>query len=297
MHIVIAGSSGFLGTALRAHLSGAGHSVITLVRRAPSGPSERRWAPDQGTVDTGLLAAADAVINLCGAGVQDKRWDDAYKRVLRTSRIEPTRTLATAIAGLPAADRPTLLSASAIGYYGDRGDEVLDENSAPGDGFLSDLCIAWEGANAAAREAGARVVTLRTGLPLDRQGGLLKALLLPFRLGIGGKLAGGRAYLPVISLADWLSGVSFLLERADITGPVNLMGPHPVRNAELTSVLGRLLHRPTLAPIPGLAIRILYGEVADDLLASDRGIPAVLTKAGFTFAHPDVESQLRAALA
>jgi uncharacterized protein (TIGR01777 family) len=270
--------------------------VVQLVRRPPTAPDQVRWSPDEGTVDADVLRRADAVINLAGAGVQDKRWNDAYKKLLRTSRVHPTRTLAQAIAALPASERPALLNGSAVGYYGDRGDETLDEHSSAGDGFLPELARSWEAATAPAEDAGVRVVKLRTGLPLDKDGGLLKALLLPFRFGLGGKLAGGRMWMPLMSMPDWLAAMSFLLERPDITGPVNVMGPNPVRNSELTTVLGRLLHRPTIAPVPGFAIRVLYGGVADDLLASDRAVPKVLLDAGFTFQHPDIESALRAAL-
>ena len=291
-----AGASGFLGSKLRAQLTAGGHQVVQLVRRTPTSADQVQWWPDQGIVDVDTLRAADAVINLSGAGVQDKRWSDEYKKLLRTSRVAPSRTLARAIAELPDGDRPDLLNGSAVGFYGDRGDEVLTEESPPGEGFLCDVAIAWEAATAAAEDAGARVVRLRTGLPLHRDGGLLKGLLLPFRLGIGGKLAGGRMWMPIISMTDWLRAVTFLLERKDIRGPVNVSGPEPVRNAELTNVLGRVLHRPTIAPVPGFAIRALFGEVAQDLLASGRQRPRVLLDNGFTFVHPDVEAAVRAGL-
>jgi uncharacterized protein (TIGR01777 family) len=281
----------------RAHLTAQGHDVVQLVRREPSTPDQARWWPEQGIVDTDALLAADAVINLAGAGVQDKRWNEAYKKVLRSSRVEPTRTLARAIAELPDGRRPALINQSGVNFYGDRGDEILDEDSAPGEGFLPDLAIAWEAATAMAEDAGARVVKMRTGLPLDKGGGMLKEMLLPFRLGVGGKISGGRMWMTVMSMADWLGVVSFLLERDDIAGPVNVVGPRPVRNAELTAALGRALHRPTIAPIPGFAVRLLYGEVADDFLTSHRAVPKVLLAAGYPFRHPDLDSALRAALA
>jgi uncharacterized protein (TIGR01777 family) len=296
MRIVMAGSSGFLGTRLRTHLAAEGHDVVRLVRREPTAPDQVRWWPEQGVVDTDLLLSADAVVNLSGAGVQDKRWNEAYKQVLRASRIEPTRTLARAIAELPDERQPALISQSGVNFYGDRGDEILNEDSLPGEGFLSELAIAWEASTAKAEDAGARVVKLRTGVPLDKSGGLLRAMLLPFRLGVGGKLAGGHTWMTPMSMLDWLGVVTFLLERDDIAGPVNVVGPRPVRNAELTAALGRALHRPTIAPIPGFAIRALYGGVADDFLTSHRAVPRVLTEAGYQFQHPDVDAMLRAAL-
>jgi uncharacterized protein len=295
VRVVAAGASGFLGSRLRAHLAAGGHDVVQLVRHAPTAKDQVRWDPEHGSIDLEALRGADVVVNLAGAGVADRRWTPAYKNVLRTSRIGPTRTLANTLAELPAGPAPALLNASAVGFYGDRGDEILDENSAPGAGFLSDLCIAWEAATAPASDAGVRVVNLRTGLPLDSDGGLLKSLLLPFRLGIGGKLAGGRMWMPLISMRDWLAAVEFLMHRDDIAGPVNVMGPEPVRNAELTTVLGRLLHRPTLAPVPALALRTLLGEVSQDILASDRAVPKVLLGAGFTFRDPELTAALQAA--
>jgi uncharacterized protein (TIGR01777 family) len=295
VRVVMAGASGFLGSRLRAYLAAAGHEIVQLVRREPATNAQVRWYPDRGDVDRMVLRAADVVVNLAGAGVADRRWTPAYKTLLRTSRVEPTRTLARALAELPAAEAPTLLNASAVGFYGDRGDEVLDEDSPPGEGFLSELCIAWESATTPASDAGVRVVNLRTGLPLDTDGGVLKPLLLPFRLGIGGKLAGGRMWMPLISMRDWLAAVEFLMGRADIAGPVNVAGPEPVRNAELTTVLGRLLHRPTLAPVPAFALRTLLGEVSQDILSSDRAVPRVLLGAGFTFRDTDLTSALHAA--
>jgi uncharacterized protein (TIGR01777 family) len=296
MRIVMAGASGFLGRSLRRRLTGYGHELVQLVRRRPANAGQREWHPERGELDPATMVGADAVINLAGAGVEDKRWNDEYRNVLVESRVGPTHTIARTLATLPAGERPTvLLNASAVGFYGDTGDTAVDENSPPGQGFFAELCQAWEAATGRAEQAGVRVAKLRTGLILDRGGGLLKPMILPFSLGIGGPLAGGRQWMPLMSLYDWVSAVAFLLERDDIAGPVNLVGPDPVRNAEFTKALGRALHRPAIAPIPRIALRVLLGEFADQALANQRVLPRVLNRAGFTFAHPDPDSALRAA--
>jgi uncharacterized protein (TIGR01777 family) len=297
VRIVIAGGSGFLGTRLRSHLAGRGHQIIRLVRRTPMAPDEHRWRPEQSEVDSSLLAGADAVVNLAGAGVGDRRWTASYKNEIRSSRVDPTRTLAAALAALAPGHRPALLNASAVGYYGDTGDQAVDEDSPAGDGFLTEVCVEWESATGPADEAGVRVVLMRTGLPLDAGGGLLKPLLLPFRLGIGGPIGSGRQWLPWMSMRDWLAAVTFLLDREEIAGPVNLVGPAPVRNAEFTRTLGRALHRPAVAPIPSFALRVVLGEFAVEALSSSRVVPAVLTRAGFAFSDIALEPTLRAALA
>jgi uncharacterized protein (TIGR01777 family) len=295
MRILIAGSSGFLGAHLVRDLTGDGHQVQRLVRREPRAAGETRWDPGRGQLDPDAIANADAVINLAGAGVNDKRWTDGYKQEIVDSRVDTTATLARAIAA--SRNRPAvLLNSSAVGYYGDTGDRAVDEQSPPGTGFLADVCRVWEAATGPAEDAGVRVVHLRTGLPLDRDGGLLKPLLLIFNLGGGGKLGQGRQYMPWISLPDWLAAVRFLLEREDIAGPVNLTGPDPVSNAEFTRALGRQLGRPTLVPVPRLALRVALGEFAGEALASQRVLPAALTKAGFDFRHRDVASALRQAV-
>jgi uncharacterized protein (TIGR01777 family) len=295
MRILIAGSSGFLGAHLVRDLTGDGHQVQRLVRREPRAAGETRWDPGLGQLDPDAIANADAVINLAGAGVNDKRWTDGYKQEIVDSRVDTTATLARAIAA--SRNRPAvLLNSSAVGYYGDTGDRAVDEQSPPGTGFLADVCRVWEAATGPAEDAGVRVVHLRTGLPLDRDGGLLKPLLLIFNLGGGGKLGQGRQYMPWISLPDWLAAVRFLLEREDIAGPVNLTGPDPVSNAEFTRALGRQLGRPTLVPVPRLALRVALGEFAGEALASQRVLPAALTKAGFDFRHRDVASALRQAV-
>jgi hypothetical protein len=296
MRVVLAGASGFLGSRLRTSLAADGHELVRLVRRPPARPDEHRWDPFTGSLDPEILAGADVVVNLAGAGIGDKRWNDTYKRVLADSRVRPTSTLAAALASLPEPRRPrALLNASAVGFYGDTGDATVDESSPAGGGFLADLCQAWEGATARARQAGVRVVLLRTGLVLDANGGLLRPLTLTTRLYLGGPLAGGRQWMPWIAIADWIRAVRFLMDREEIAGPVNLVGPHPVRNRDFAKALGRVLNRPAPWPIPRIALRVVLGEFANDVLASQRVLPGVLTRAGFTFQHSDLDSALRAA--
>ncbi|ROT31356.1 TIGR01777 family oxidoreductase [Micromonospora sp. HM5-17] len=298
MRILVAGASGFLGTRLTDRLRAEGHELVRLVRRPVRGPGEIRWDPATGQLDPTELSGADAVINLAGANIGDRRWTASFKEELRSSRVDTTATLARAIAALPAEDRPrTFLNGSAIGWYGDTGDRPVEEDAPAGDGFMADLCRVWEAATAPAEQAGVRVVRLRTGLPLDRAGGFLKPQLLPYRLGIAGKFGSGRQWIPWISMQDWLSAVSFLLARDEIAGPVNVVGPAPVTNAEFTKALGRQLRRPTVMPVPGFALRILLGEMSIEALRSLRVLPGVLRDAGFRYTHPDLASALRAALA
>lgn len=297
MRILMAGVSGFLGTRLVDRLTADGHQVTRLVRRAPRSPDERRWNPSAAQLDPQVVADADAVVNLAGAGVGDKRWDDAYKGLIRSSRVDSTTTLAITIAGLPAVDRPAvLLNASAVGWYGNTGDRTVEEDSPAGEGFLADVCRVWEAATRPAEDAGTRVVRLRTGLPLHRDGGMLKPQLLPFRLGVGGKLGNGRQWLPWISMRDWLDALTFLLARDDVAGPVNVVGPAPVTNAEFTRELARQLHRPAIMPIPALALKVALGGFAHEALTSARVLPGVLGRAGFAWTHPDLSGALHAAL-
>jgi uncharacterized protein (TIGR01777 family) len=297
MRIVMAGASGFLGTRLRRRLADDGHEILQLVRREPTSPHQRRWWPERHEMDQALLAGAGAVINLAGAGVEDKRWDERYKSVLRSSRVDPTTTLANALARLPTQQRPPLMvNASAVGFYGDTGDNPVTEESPPGHGFFPDLCEEWEGSTKPAEDAGVRVIKLRTGFPLHASGGLLKPLLLTFRLFVGGTIGNGRQWMPWMSLEDWLSAVTFLLAREDLSGAVNLVGPAPARYADFSRAIGRALHRPAILPIPRIALRVVLGEFANEAVASLRVLPGVLTRAGFTYRYPDLESALHAAL-
>ncbi|MFD6567742.1 TIGR01777 family oxidoreductase [Micromonospora profundi] len=297
MRILLAGASGFLGTRLADRLSADGHQVTRLVRRQARDPQERRWDPAAGQLDPAVVAEVDAVVNLAGAGVGDKRWNDDYRRLIRTSRVDTSSTLATTIAGLPAADRPrALLNSSAVGWYGNTGDRVVEEDAPAGEGFLADVCRVWEAATRPAEDAGVRVVRLRTGLPLHRDGGLLKPQLLPFRLGIAGRLGSGRQWLPWISMVDWLDATVFLLTHDEIAGPVNVVGPNPVTNAEFTRELARQLHRPAIIPIPALALKVVLGGFSHEALTSTRVLPGVLTRAGYQYRHPDLRGALHAAL-
>jgi uncharacterized protein len=294
MRIVIAGSSGFLGTPLVRLLRTEGHDVVRLVRREPRAPGEIRWDPAARTLDPAVVSTVDAVINLAGANV-GRPWTEAYKRQIRDSRLDTTATLAAAIAG--AEHRPAvLLNASGVDHYGETGDRAVDETSPPGEGFLAELSMEWEGATKAAEDAGVRVVKLRGAPVLHASGGLLKPLLIQFRLFVGGRLGSGRQYLPWISLADWLGVARFLLDRTDISGPVNVTAPEPVTNAEFTRALAEVLHRPALVPVPGFALRLVLGEFGAMALGSRRVLPRVLREAGYEFQHPDIRSALRAAL-
>ncbi|MEV4631167.1 TIGR01777 family oxidoreductase [Micromonospora sp. NPDC049523] len=297
MRILAAGASGFLGSRLIERLRAGGHEVVQLVRHPPRNPGQVQWNPAAGQLDPTALAGTGAVVNLAGAGVGDQRWTERYRELIRTSRVDTTRTLAEAIAALPPADRPAvLLNGSAIGWYGDTGDRPVTEETPAGDGFLADMCRVWEAATGPAENAGVRVVRLRTGYALHRDAGFLKPQLLPFRLGIGGPLAGGRQWMPWIALADWLAAVEFLLDRDDIAGAVNVVSPEPVTNHEFTRELGAALHRPAVLPIPGFALRILLGGLAVEALTSSRVVPGVLPRAGFTYRHPDLPGALHAAL-
>jgi uncharacterized protein (TIGR01777 family) len=294
--VAITGSSGLIGGALGASLRGDGHRVVRVVRRPPAGPDELRWDPDRGTIDRARLEGVDAVVHLAGAGIGDHRWTDEYKRTILESRTRSTALLAATLAGL---DRPpsVLVSGSAIGVYGDRGDEVLTEQSPPGTSFLADVVRRWEAEAAPAVEAGIRTPLIRTGIVLDPDGGALPKLLPLFKLGLGGRMGSGRQWWSWISLPDEVAAIRFLID-GDLEGPVNLTAPAPVTNAEFTRVLARVLHRPSLLPVPAFGPKLLRGpELAQELLfASQRVVPEVLGKASFPFAHPDLETALRALL-
>lgn len=293
MEVVLAGASGLIGTALQAELRQAGYRVKTLVRHPVSGPDVDSWDPEQGLVDPDFLASADAVICLSGVNVGDKRWTDAFKRQLTASRLDTVGTLARSLARHPGPR--VLVAASAVGYYGDGGDATITEASPSGHGFLADLCRQWEAAADPARAVGVRVAHLRTGLVLSGDGGLLKQLKLVTQAGVAGRLGSGRQYMPWISLADEVGAIRFLLEN-EVAGPVNLTAPHPVRNAEFMKTLGHVLRRPTVLPTPAFALRLVLGELAEDALTGQRAVPDVLTSAGYSFRHADLEPALRWAL-
>ncbi len=293
MDIIAAGASGFIGERLLDQLRSDGHRITQLVRSAPERESQARWDPDRGDLDIGLLTGADAVVNLCGVGVGDKRWTPAYRDLIRTSRVRPTALLAK---GCADAGVPTLVNASAVGYYGPRGDEVIDESAHAGTSFLAGVCVDWEKATGPADEAGVRVVHLRTGLVLGAHGGLLPQLTLLTKLFAGGKLGSGHQYQPWISLTDEIAAIRYLLT-SDIAGPVNLTAPHPVTNADLTKELGRQLRRPTPWIVPKFALQIVVGDFAGEIVAGQNAIPRVLTESGFVFRHPTLAEALRAEMA
>jgi len=293
MRILISGASGFLGVQLVERLKGDGHEVTRLVRRTAAAPDEATWQPAQGQIDPQTVADADAVINLSGANVGGKRWTARYKSELRASRVDTTGTLARAIHKLPEADRPhTMLQASAVGWYGDTGDTPVTEEASAGSTFLADLCRVWEAAARPAEDAGTRVVLLRTGLTLDS---LLKPLLPVFRLGGGAKLGGGRQWMAWVSTPDWLAAAGFLLEREDISGPVNVVGREQATNNDFTKALAAAVHRPALLTVPGPALYLALGELAGESLRSQRVVPGVLERAGFRWTYPTIEAGIQAA--
>lgn len=297
MDVAVTGSHGFIGSALLPALTRAGHRPVRLVRGRPAGDDELGWDPDAGTIDAAGLERIGAVVHLAGAGIGDKRWTDARKRLILESRTKGTSLLARTLAGLT---RPpsVLVSASAIGYYGDRGDEPLDEQSAPGDDFVAGVCVQWEAATAPAADAGIRVATVRSGIVLGREGGVLQRLLLPFRLGLGGRIASGRQYMSWISIEDDVGAILHALTHDGVAGPVNLTGPAPVKNAEFTKTLGRVLGRPTVIPTPLLPLRARYGsELVQHLLVEgQRVLPNRLEATGYAFEHRTLEDALRAAV-
>jgi uncharacterized protein (TIGR01777 family) len=290
--VAVAGASGLIGTALVEALRADGHDVLQLVRRAPQHDGEVRWDPDE-ALNPLKLAGVDAAVCLSGAGVGDKRWSESYKRTLVESRVNPTHTLASALAALDPKPR-VFLSGSAIGYYGETGDTPIDETAGPGDDFLAKLTVDWEAAASPAEAAGIRVAYLRTGLVVARDGGAWGRMFPIFRLGLGGKLGNGRQYWSFISLSDHVRALQFLLTH-DVSGPVNMTGPEPVTNAEVTKAMGTVLHRPTILPAPKFGLKIVLGEFAVEPLRSQRVLPNALQKAGFTFEHPTIEAAIRAA--
>jgi uncharacterized protein len=293
--VAIAGSSGLIGSALVTALRTADHRVLRIVRRAPANADELHWDPDSGEFDAGALSGVDAVVNLCGLNIGQRRWSGAFKQNLRDSRITPTEVLSTAVAD---AGVGVLVNASAVGYYGDTKDRVVVENHSAGTGFLAQLCKDWEAATAPAQQAGTRVVLARTGLVLASSGGALRRLRPLFSVGLGTRLGNGRQYMSWISLEDEVRALQFAIADRRLYGPVNLTGPAPVTNAEFTTALGRAVNRPTPLTMPGFAVRAALGEFADEsLLSGQRAIPAVLERNEFEFHHNTVGEALRYATA
>lgn len=293
--IAIAGSSGLIGSALVSALRAADHRVLRIVRRTPTTADEVHWNPDTGEFDPSALAGVHAVVNLCGVNVGDKRWSGAFKQSLRDSRITPTEVLSAAVAE---AQVPVLVNSSAVGYYGDTRNRIVDEAAPAGAGFMAQLCKDWEAAADTAEAAGTRVVLTRTGLVLSPSGGMLGRLRTLFSLGLGARIGNGRQYMPWITLEDQVRALLFAITHDGLSGPVNITGPAPVTNAEFTTALGRALNRPTPLLLPAFAARAVVGELADEgLLVGQRAIPAALERAGFEFHHNTVGEALSYATA
>ena len=293
----ITGSSGLIGEALIASLTADGHTVQRVVRDgAKAGPDDVVWDLSTRSIQAEKLEGVDVVVHLAGEPIGAARWTEETKRRIRDSREIGTRLIAEALAGLAAGPK-VFLSSSAVGYYGDRGDEILTEDSSAGDDFLAEVCVAWEAAAEPAVDAGIRTIHPRTGVVIAEQGPLIEKIDLPFRLGVGGRVGNGYQYVPWISLDDEIRALRFLAEHDDLSGPVNLVGPEPVTNRELTKALGQVLRRPTVLPIPPFAIRLLYGEMGVTLATvSNRVLPQRLLEAGFSFTHTTLVSALEAAL-
>ena len=294
MKVLLSGSSGLVGSALVPALASGGHEVVRLVRSQPRDASEVRWDPEAEEIDAARLRGVDAAVHLAGESIAAGRWSTARKARILVSRDKGTRLLAEALAGLE--QRPqVLVSASAVGYYGDRGEETLTEDSGSGSAFfLSNVCRQWEAATEPAADAGIRVVNLRFGIILSSTGGALPRLLTPFRLGVGGTLGSGKQFMSWIAIDDVVEAIVHILTTEALRGPVNAVAPQPVTNREFTKTLGRVLGRPTVFPMPAFAARLAFGEMADELLlASQRVEPAKLLASGYRFRFPDLESALR----
>ena len=295
MRVAVTGSHGLIGSALLDHLAAHGHDAVRIVRSEPAA-GEIGWDPASGRLDPAALAGIDAVVNLAGAGIGDHRWTEDYKRKVRESRTVGTTVLAEAIAASDEGPN-VLLSGSAVGYYGDRGDEVLDETSGPGDGFLASVARDWEAAAAPADATGARVVHLRTGIVLAEEGGALAKMLPMFRLGLGGRFGSGKQWMSWISIEDEAEAIVHLLT-SDVAGAVNLTAPEPVTNAQLADTIGDVLRRPTVVPVPSFGPKLLLGgeRAGALLLEGQRVLPRVLQAEGYEFTHPTLERALRAVI-
>lgn len=297
MKVAISGASGLIGGALAEALAAEGQTVLRLVRRAAKRADEIAWDPGIGAIARAALESVDAVVHLAGAGIADRRWSTSRKAEILASRVNGTSLLAETIAGLSARPR-VFLSASAVGYYGSRGEERLTESSESGAGFLAEVCRAWESAVGPAERSGVRTVRLRFGVVLSRRGGALAKMLPAFKFGLGGPLGSGGQGFSWIALDDVVAAIKFVVDRADIAGPVNVVAPHPVPQRELARALGRVLGRPAFVPMPAFAVRALFGDMGREaLLGGQFVVPEVLSRAGFQWRAPVVERALASCLA
>lgn len=294
MKILVTGSTGLVGSALIPSLKSKGHQVVRLVRSTPKdSASEVFWNPEKGTLDAGELEGIDAAVHLAGENLAEGRWTDEKKRRILESRVKGTRLLSETLGKLERKPE-VLVSASAVGFYGNRGDEVLTEQSASASDFLAEVCREWELATQTAAQSGVRVVNLRFGVIFSSEGGALKKMLLPFRMGVGGKLGSGRQYMSWITIDDAVGAIEFALENEHLRGPVNVVAPEPATNYEFTKALGGVLSRPTIFPVPAFAARLVFGEMADaTLLTSQRVEPQRLKEASFVFKYPELKGALR----
>ena len=297
MKILVSGSHGLVGKALITSLIADRHEIVRLVRTKPAAAGEIEWDLNKGTIDVAALEGLDAVVHLAGESIASGRWTDEKKRAIQDSRVLGTVLLSDALARL---SRPpsVFLSASAIGYYGDRGDELLTEKSAAGTDFLANVCRAWESATGRAADKGIRTVHMRFGIILDAKEGALAKMLTPFRMGIGGRIGEGKQWMSWIAIEDVVNGLKFLIEDKSASGPVKFVAPNPATNAEFTKALGRVLSKPTFIPVPEFGVRLAFGEMADALLLSSQRVkPGVLMERGFQFRWPTLDSALTHILA
>jgi uncharacterized protein (TIGR01777 family) len=296
--IAVTGSTGLVGSALMSSLASGGTKTKAIVRKPPASyEDEIQWDASSGFLNTELLEGLDGVVHLAAESIADGRWNDAKKHRIRNSRVEGTTTLCNALAGLQRKPK-VLVCASAIGFYGDQGDKILDETASAGSGFLVDVCKEWEDATKIAADAGIRVVNLRIGVVLDKKGGALAAMLTPFKMCVGGKMGSGKQYWSWVALTDLVGMIEHAIATESLSGPVNAVSPTPVTNIEFTKALGKVLGRPTIFPMPAFAARLALGEMANELLLSSaRVVPTKMEESGFEFQFPELESALKHALA
>jgi uncharacterized protein (TIGR01777 family) len=296
MKILITGSHGLVGKTLISELVKDGHEIVSLVRHKSEGASEIEWHPNQRSIDSERVSGFDVVVHLAGESIASGRWTDEKKRKIRESRVDGTTLLSRALAQSSKAPA-AFISASAIGYYGNRADELLNEKSAPGNDFLAEVCVAWERATGEAEARGVRTVHARFGIILDQEGGALAKMLTPFRMGVGGRIGDGKQWMSWIALVDVIKGLKFVIENESIAGPVNFVAPNPVTNGEFTKTLGDALSRPTLFPMPSFAVRLAFGEMADALLLSSAKVePKRLQESGYRFEFENLQPALAAIL-